>query len=612
MNTLPMVFITVLNMSFTASYIALAVLLVRLLLKRLPKIFSYALWSAVLIRLICPVSFTSAFTILTFLRPVTAQNPGGLAFIPHNIGLQSNPQVNLGIESLNHSINSFLPQAVPTNSVNPLQIDLLLFSLVWVSGFALLVLFSIKAHFKVLKTVTTATVVNGNIFETDQIDTPFVYGFLKPKIYVPIGISSNELPYIVAHEKVHIKRLDYLLKPLAYLVLLLHWFNPLMWLCFALMSKDMEMSCDESVLKLKGEVIKADYTAALLTLATNRRGIVPGNLLAFGKSNVQARIENVLSYQKPSWPVKTMALIGTAVLILLFSANPQSEALTEPNAPSDNIINTLLANKTPYVGNAVKDIALIDALPLPDGIVRSKVSLQTSSPPYGITITYTMRENAREPLNSTAFYQSSILLFCLIDNVEVINWQLVEPSNSSQRNPDYNFTYTRDMAEKFLGDDVRRYGNSPDTLQTLLNRLSSLSFKQNAVVLMPNDQRIANALEIIMSSPRASSNPQDYINAHQEEFNSILALDSEALPYLFAQFEKGGQTDLRGHIMERLCRSILGIEDIQYASQSPQDWYDTYKRSLQRMVTLNSPEFVQKHNPKGAILLSVHSNIHRK
>ena len=224
MNTLQVVFTTVLNMSITASFVAIGVIIARLVLKKMPRFFSYALWSAVLIRLVFPVSFTSTFSFLTVIKPGTQQTTGAIAYVPYNMGLMQTPAIDVGVDSLNKVVNSSLPQAVQTASVNPMQIVMTILSIVWAVGVALLIVYSVISYLKVINNVKTSTLVSDEIFETDRIVTPFVCGFIKPKIYIPTDISQSELPYILAHERVHIKRLDYLIKPFAYLVLSVHWF----------------------------------------------------------------------------------------------------------------------------------------------------------------------------------------------------------------------------------------------------------------------------------------------------------------------------------------------------------------------------------------------------
>jgi len=324
MNALQVLFTTVLNMSITASFVAVGVIFARLILRKMPNIFSYALWSAVLIRLVLPISFTSAFSFLRVIKPGTQQTTGALAYVPYNMGLTQTPGIDVGVDGINKAVNSSLPQTLQTASVNPMQIVMAILSIVWVIGAVVLIIYSVISYLKVINKVKTSTLVRNEIFETDRISTPFVCGFIKPKIYIPTDISQNELPYILAHERVHIKRLDYLIKPFAFLVLSVHWFNPFMWLSFILMNKDLEMSCDESVLKISGAETRTNYSHSLLALATGKRQLLSGSPLAFGESNVKARIKNVLNYKKPPFWVVVAALIATVALVVLFTANPKN------------------------------------------------------------------------------------------------------------------------------------------------------------------------------------------------------------------------------------------------------------------------------------------------
>ena len=329
MNVLQVLFTTVLNMSITASFVAMGVIVARLMLKKMPRIFSYALWSAVLIRLVLPISFTSTFSFLSVIKPGTQQTTGAIAYVPYNVSLMQTPGIDVGADNINKAANGSLPQAVQTGSVNPLQIVMAILSVVWVVGVAVLIIYSVISYLKVINKVKTSTLVRDEIFETDRISTPFVCGFIKPKIYIPTDILQRELPYILAHERVHIKRLDYLIKPFAFLVLSVHWFNPFMWLSFFLMSKDLEMSCDESVLKISGDETRTNYSHSLLALATGKRQLLSGSPLAFGESNVKARIKNVINYKKPAFGVVVVALIATVALVVLFTANPKNDPISE-------------------------------------------------------------------------------------------------------------------------------------------------------------------------------------------------------------------------------------------------------------------------------------------
>ncbi|RCX07346.1 beta-lactamase regulating signal transducer with metallopeptidase domain [Anaerobacterium chartisolvens] len=557
-------FTTVLNMSITASYIALAVIAIRLLLKKVPRSFSYALWLAVLIRLVCPFSFNSAFSFLSFLRPNVQASTGTMEYIPYNMGLMQKPEIDVGINGINDAVNFSLPPATPTASVNSIQILMEISSIFWIVGIGILLIYCTVSYLKVITNVKTATLVKDNIFETDRITGPFLCGFFRPKIYVPVGISDNELSYILAHEQTHIQRLDYLIKPFAFLVLIVHWFNPIMWVSFALMSKDMEMSCDESVIKRMGNKVKTDYSNSLLQLSVRRSGLLLGSPLAFGESNIKSRIKNILNYKKPEFWVIILAAAATVLLIFTFTANPKHEHNAQ-NTYLGYSVETLINNKTPYVGNNSKVVALIDAMPLPEGIVRDTIELQTTVSPYEITINYIMKDSSGVVVNEAVcgdtFYQNSIILFSLIDNVDVINCKIIDKTGK-YNGASYAFPYTREAATQLLGEDAHSYARSADTLKALINKVNSVHL-------------IEKYLEIIISSPQPSSNPSDYIKAHSNEYESILKMGDEALNYLLVQFKKGGNNGLKGHIMAALCKDLLGDRNnVTDESLLPQQWFD--------------------------------------
>lgn len=312
-------FLVVLNMSITASYVIVLVIIARLLLKKAPKVFSYCLWSIVLFRLVCPISFSSA---LSFFRLLHQSSK--LEYVPADLGLMGQPQIDLGIAPINNAVNGSLPAANAYASANPMQVQLAIFNMLWVMGLVCLLIYSVMSYLAFQRKIQTAVRVEANIFECEGIDSPFVIGLIKPKIYLPLGLSQSERSYVLKHEQTHIKRFDYLLKPLAYLVLCIHWFNPLVWISFLLMSRDMEMSCDESVLKTMGTEIKKEYSSSLLNFAAGRR-LVSGSPLAFGEVNAKSRIQNVLNYHRlPVW-----IIITTIVLLLVMSigliSNPEAQ-----------------------------------------------------------------------------------------------------------------------------------------------------------------------------------------------------------------------------------------------------------------------------------------------
>lgn len=535
-------FTAVLNMSITASYISIAVIAIRIFFKKIPKIFSYALWSAVLIRLVCPFSFSSAFSFFNLLNISSPKSTKAMEYVPYNIGLLKKPAVNVGIGGINNTVNSSLRACVPSASANPMQTVMEIASIIWICGMAVLFIYSIISYLKILNNVKTATLVKDNIFETDRIAAPFVCGFIKPKIYIPTEINESDLPYVLSHESTHIKRLDYIIKPFAFLVLIIHWFNPLMWISFALMTKDMEMSCDESVMRKMGSDVKKNYSISLLSLSVKRSGLIMGSPLAFGESNIKSRIKNILNYKRPAFWVIVIAIAATFSLIAAFTANPQNKETHKANIYSGYAVKTLLDNKTPYVGNNSKDIALIDAMPLPHGITRKTVELQTDAVPYGITINYSMNDASGIKVNGAikgdAFYRNSVMLLSLINNADVINCKIAD-NTGKYDGASYSFTYTRKMAEKLIGKDVRSFSSSTQSIKKLINLLNGTSFDsvdtQTADTQTAQGDEIENYLKVIISSPKESSNPKDYINAHEKEYESILKMGDNALNYMLSQ-----------------------------------------------------------------------------
>lgn len=307
-------FLQVFDMSVTASYVILFVLVARILLKRTPKIFSYALWAIVGFRLLFPFSFESAWSLLpTQIKPVT-ETPviEGTPITPTAITDNSNI----------HYVESLLPTATIGASVDPIQIVIFVCSWIWAMGFIGLMIYSFVSMFRLKQKLKHATHFQENIYIANGLKTPFVLGFFHPKIYLPAGLYVKEREYILLHEQTHIRRGDHIIKIFAFFLVCLHWMNPLVWIAFIYMSRDMEMSCDESVLKKLGYKVKQSYSTSLLSLATGRN-FLKGSPLAFGgEGDVKGRIKNVLSYKKPTLWVGMTGTIIVIVLAIGLLANP--------------------------------------------------------------------------------------------------------------------------------------------------------------------------------------------------------------------------------------------------------------------------------------------------
>ena len=318
------------NMSLTASAVILAVLAARLLLRRAPKVFSYALWAVVLFRLLCPVSVTSAVSLMGALGAPAqerTQRTSAVEYVPADRirgtapAVTQLPQTPLPAETggaVNAAPADTAPEAVPATSFNE---PVFILTLIWLAGIALLLAYSLVSLLRLRRRLVGAVRLRDNIYLADHIPSPFVMGLIRPKIYLPSDLRETERGYILRHEQYHIRRRDHLVKFLSFLALCIHWFNPLVWAAFVLSGKDMEMSCDEAVVKALGEEIRADYSASLLSLATGRR-IVAGMPLAFGEGDTGSRIRNLLSWKRPRPWVMAVCAVVCVGLIALCAANP--------------------------------------------------------------------------------------------------------------------------------------------------------------------------------------------------------------------------------------------------------------------------------------------------
>lgn len=318
-------FLTVLNMSITASYVILALLFIRLLLKRAPKKYSYMLWAIALFRFICPVSFSSVFSLFQ-MKPfdmTMAQRSSGAAlnYIPADIGLMNTPKVTVGIPAMNAVISESLPAPIPYASVNPMQIWIFIGSMLWFIGMLVLLAYNLAAYVRLKHRMETAVLLESNVYESDKIRSPFLFGFVKPRIYIPFGLGERERNYILTHERNHLRRKDHWIKLLSFCVLIFYWFNPFAWVAYRLMIRDMEMSCDEKVLSEGGSNIVYEYSMSLLSFAANRRflGDTP---LFFGEVGIQERIKNVLRFHEPKKWVIVLAVILCVTTAVVCAANP--------------------------------------------------------------------------------------------------------------------------------------------------------------------------------------------------------------------------------------------------------------------------------------------------
>lgn len=321
------IFRTVLNMSITGGIIALAVLLLRIPLKRAPRWITCALWMVVFLRLAVPVSFSSQLSLLSGIGAPAPEN-GAVTYFSTDTASPANhakssiandSQTLPATESFSQSANSLAP--TPQASADPMQIWLAIGTIIWLIGMVGLLLYAAIQYLRLHKQVRDAVRTELDVFETDAVTAPFVMGILKPRIILPIGMKSNERESVLLHERAHIYRLDHVVKPVAFLILTLHWFNPIVWLAFRLFCDDLEASCDERAIRALDREKIAIYGEALLRLGT-RKMAFSGGPLAFGEHCTKERIVNVLSYKKPAFWIVAAALLTAVAAAIILLANP--------------------------------------------------------------------------------------------------------------------------------------------------------------------------------------------------------------------------------------------------------------------------------------------------
>ncbi len=333
-NAMESAFLYILNRSIGGVFVILIVMLARLFLRRSPRIISYALWAVVALRLLLPFSIEITHSPV----PVTA-NP-----VPSDIGLMITPEVDTGIAFADTSVNFILPPAeTEVTSVNPMQIVLFAASVLWLSGVVLFIAADSAALLRLYRRLRNAVPLEDGVWQAASVSSPFVWGIVRPRIYLPCGVSLEAKPYILAHERTHIRRMDMLWKVIGCVILTLHWFNPFVWLAFALFVSDMEAACDEAVLRNADGDIRIAYSEALLSVVAGRRfyTVLPPS---FGESDPKRRIRDVLAYRKISRPALILAVFFSAAVCIGCAFSLKTEEAVPPEPSSELIPDTLPAD----------------------------------------------------------------------------------------------------------------------------------------------------------------------------------------------------------------------------------------------------------------------------
>ena len=626
----------VLDMSKTAAIVIAMVLLIRLLLKKAPKVFSYALWAVVLFRLLCPISFETPVSIVPHL-PDTSTG--------YNLADESIDLAGAGMaayQAVGDLLNGGLGvQHIPTTEVTEdgmtryvtadwWSIWILFGKYVWVAGMAVMLLYSAFSYRRIKKQTEIAVLIRDNIWIADEIQSPFVIGFLRPRIYLPGNLGEKEQEYIILHEQHHIRRFDHIFKALAFLALTIHWFNPLVWLAFGFACKDMEMSCDEAVIRKLGGKVRADYSASLLSLATGRR-IIAGSLLAFGEGDTKGRIRNLAKWKKPAVWVLILAMVvclilGVCLLTDRVNRNGQHIGITfyygnvtEQMSDGSNPYVILACNdgtvKTFYYEAGNEDIS--NDLPGKNVRIRARLqditghlftsevmqvhndsfdtledAIQTAILRHHSSVGdesvltcasfYSYASEGSTPLGSD--YSDIVTEYGIVyhQNFRLENGVLVEDGGCNVPTV-LTFSVTEDghysLAEyweprdgTFYPEDIRAKYPAlvrPDTQKHLFEQ--KIAVLNQAIIGFQIDSKVVvdYLLTDICDMERWAGSLDDLMLMSELERELLVYYGQDTLDYCFAQFEKGNQTEPKGKIMASVC-----IEILEMKGESVGSWAD--------------------------------------
>ena len=306
-------FLKIINMSISASWLILAVLICRLVLKKAPKWVNVLLWGIVAVRLLFPFSVESVLSLIPSAETISPE-----------IMMDASPAIHTGIPAINSVLNPVISQSFapsPVASANPLQIWIPVLAVAWVIGVVGVLAYTAATYWRLRRKIGTAVLLRDNIFQSENVSSPFVLGIIKPKIYLPFKLDGQDMGHVIAHELAHIRRRDHWWKPLGFLLLAVYWFNPLIWLAYVLLCRDIELACDEKVIKELGSEQRADYTQALLTCSVSHR-MIAACPLAFGEVGIKERVKSVLNYKKPAFWIIILAVVACAVVAVCFLTDP--------------------------------------------------------------------------------------------------------------------------------------------------------------------------------------------------------------------------------------------------------------------------------------------------
>lgn len=613
------VFLKLLNMSILAGWLVLAVVVLRLMLKKAPKWIACLLWALVAVRLICPVSLKSVFSLIPSAETV-----------PQDIMIAQKPMIHSGVRALNSFVNPVLLETLeptPGDSVNPAQVLVAVACVVWILGLGTMLLYALISYMRIYKKVAPSIKFHEYIYICDYIETPFILGIIKPRIYLPSTLDKEKVAYVVAHENAHLKRRDYLWKPLGFALLSVYWFHPLMWLAYALLCRDIELACDEKVIKQLGEGDKKAYSDTLLACSIPRRMIVACPL-AFGEVGVKERVKTVLNYKKPPFWIVVTAIAACVVVAVCFLTNPKKESKKESDIQQNGVENSNGAQESNVHlndGEKVYDTALPILIQDPLEIAIHEAILKQMEPrePDELfrcenhVILDTVTEHATKL--TTVYAMELTQIYDVSDGAVkdkggshmpvALTFEIGEEGEYTLKEywmPDDGSYYVSSIREKFP-DHIE--DNAIDTQKYIYGQIINCYEQAVRYANLDTDAIVEGLLAEMVGNPGLGSDVASYIQANHLTYRELRYYGRYTLQYCFKEFLKGGQTDLRGALMAELCRDIGGIYGeallTDYEPVNGQAWFEELWANAEALDSQYNRKELAEYYPMSYLLMEM-------
>lgn len=564
------VFLSLVNLSMTAGRLVLAVLALRLLLRRAPKSILCAMWGLVGLRLLCPVSIESPLSLIPSVQT-----------LPETVLTAAQPEIYSGVAVIDRVVNPVLTNtlaAAPGESVNPAQVLAGMLPWIWLLGMVGMLGYALFTTLRLRRRVSTAVRLEQGVKQSEYVKTPFVLGLIHPTIYLPFHMESADAVHVLAHERAHIRRGDPWWKVLGFVLLAIYWFHPLMWVAYFFLCRDMEAACDEAVIRGLSREGRQGYAEALLRLSA----AVPGLHacpLAFGEVGVKTRIKGVMHYKKPGFWIVTLAVLAAMVVAVCFLTSPAAEKTPEitllPAENAETVQQQPQEQPEAPVVEEENEAAQAEEDPLEAAITAA--IFQRNEPIFENTTVRTaafqcfdqqeLAFDSDPPLpNQLTLYGNALYLgFSVEDGIlhqtegsnipvaitfscEEEGYELVEywqPGDGTYYAPDIRAKFPAEAAELALSDQPY--------LLSQFQLCYAQAVEESGV---DPDVAIEAYLQELASEPSTSSNPQDYLEANPVAYRELTYYGAYTVAYCTAQLAQENQNDLRGRLMQILLNEL--------------------------------------------------------